>query len=105
MRGPSQALTLLLVAAIGSGSAPAGSQEPPVFGVQAAAVIVDVVVRDKKGRLVRDLTAADFEAYEDGVKQTLASFRVVDNAPATPEQPCRRVRPPPRRRRRAARPR
>ena len=32
------------------------SPPPPVFGAQTAAVVVDVVVRDKKGNLVRDLT-------------------------------------------------
>jgi VWFA-related protein len=52
-----------------------------VFSAEAAAVLVDVVVRDKKGRLVKDLTASDLELYEDGVKQSVASFRVVDNQP------------------------
>src|SRR5262245_30359652 len=55
------------------------SPEPPVFGVEATTVLVDVVVRDKKGRPVRDLAASDFEVYEEGVKQTVDSFRVVDN--------------------------
>ena len=31
------------------------------------AVLVDVVVRDRRGQPVRDLTAADFEVLEDGV--------------------------------------
>jgi VWFA-related protein len=66
------------------GSGPVGAQErpagePPVFAVQTATVVVDVVVRDRKGRLVRDLTASDFEVYEDGDRQTIGSFRVVDN--------------------------
>ncbi len=43
-------------------------------------VLFDVVVRDKKGRVVRDLTATDFEVYEDGVKQELGSFRFVSSA-------------------------
>jgi VWFA-related protein len=55
--------------------------EPPVFGVQASAVLLDVVVRDKKGNLVRDLAASDFEVYEDGARQTLDSFRVFDVRP------------------------
>jgi VWFA-related protein len=58
---------------------------PPVFSTQTAAVVVDVVVRDKKGRLARDLSAQDFEVTEDGVKQSLVSFRVVDNQPVEPE--------------------
>jgi VWFA-related protein len=40
-------------------------------------VALDIVVRDKKGRPVRDLTAADFEIYEDGVRQQIKSFRLV----------------------------
>jgi VWFA-related protein len=58
---------------------PAQPPETPVFGVQAASVLLDLVVRDRKGKLVRDLTAADFEVYEDGVLQTVDSFRVVNN--------------------------
>src|SRR5215471_5039351 len=39
-------------------------------------VVVDVVVRDKKGRPVKDLSAADFEIYEDGAKQQIQSFQL-----------------------------
>ena len=59
--------------------------EVPVFGTSTAAVVVDVVVRDKKGKLVRDLTAADFTVLEDGAPQAIESLRVVDNAPAAEE--------------------
>ena len=38
------------------------------------AVLVDVVVRDRRGQPVRDLTQADFEVLEDGVTQTIGSF-------------------------------
>ena len=41
------------------------------------AVLVDVVVRDRRGQPVRDLTAADFEVLEDGVAQTIGSFTSV----------------------------
>jgi VWFA-related protein len=64
------------------GQAPTTAPEIPVFGAQTAAVVVDVVVRDKKGRLVRDLTAADFTVLEDGAPQAVESLRVVDTAPA-----------------------
>ena len=66
--------------------APGPASPPPVFGAQTAAVVVDVVVRDKKGNLVRDLTAADFTVLEDGVAQTVDSLRIVDTAPASPQQ-------------------
>ncbi len=64
------------------------AQEVPTFGVGTAAVTLDVVVRDKKGRAVRDLKASDFEVYEDGVRQTVDSFRLhgkaVEEAPVAP---------------------
>ena len=40
-------------------------------------VQLDVVVKDKKGRPVRDLKAEDFEVFEDGVAQKVESFRLV----------------------------
>ena len=44
----------------------------------------DVVVRDKKGRMIKDLSASDFEVYEDGIKQEISSFRFV-SSPGTAE--------------------
>lgn len=40
-------------------------------------VLLDMVVRDKKGRLVKNLAASDVEVYEDGVLQKLESFRLI----------------------------
>jgi VWFA-related protein len=40
------------------------------------AVVVDLVVRDKRGLPVTDLTAADFEVTEDEVPQAIGSFRL-----------------------------
>jgi len=67
------------------GQTPSSAPDVPVFGASTAAVVVDVVVRDKKGKLVRDLTAADFTVLEDGATQAVESLRVVDNAPAAEE--------------------
>ncbi|HEY6332592.1 MAG TPA: VWA domain-containing protein, partial [Blastocatellia bacterium] len=47
-------------------------------------VVLDVVVRDKKGNAVKDLSASDFEVSEDGKKQEIESFRLHDQ-PAVPE--------------------
>src|SRR5260221_5804244 len=47
-----------------------GSTFPSAVGL----VRVDVVVTDKPGRPVSDLSAADFALSEDGVHQTLNSF-------------------------------
>ncbi|HEU4388364.1 MAG TPA: VWA domain-containing protein [Blastocatellia bacterium] len=40
-------------------------------------VMLDVFVRDKKGRPLKNLGAADFEVYEDGVKQRIESLQFV----------------------------
>ncbi len=57
------------------------------------AVLVDVVVRDRRGQPVRDLTQADFELLEDGVAQPIGSFSpmfaaAAPVAPATPAAPA-----------------
>lgn len=82
----------------------AGGQDP-TFRVQIDAVTTDVIVKDDKGQFVADLSKEDFEIYEDGVKQTIASMTMshggrVTNVleappPAAPEgiilPPVRRV--------------
>src|SRR5262245_66336924 len=40
-------------------------------------VVLDAVVRDKKGRAVKDLQASDFQVFEDGKPQDVRSFRLV----------------------------
>src|SRR6266550_156958 len=40
-------------------------------------VVLDAVVKDKKGRAIKDLTAADFQISEDGVPQEVRSFRLI----------------------------
>src|SRR6266545_3795017 len=73
------ALPAVPVVAAGPQAAPAVPRRPeqvPTFEVGTAVVTLDIVVRDKKGRAVRDLKASDFEVFEDGVKQTIDSFRV-----------------------------
>jgi len=40
-------------------------------------VALDLVVRDKKGRQVKNLKPGDVEIYEDGVRQQILSFRMV----------------------------
>lgn len=52
-------------------------QNPDTIVVEKSEVVIDAVVRDKKGRPVTNLTAADFVVYEDGVRQQISSFRLV----------------------------
>ena len=65
---------MVLAAGAVSASEPAAR---PVFPGETSAVVLDVVVRDGHGGVARGLTAADFEVFEDGVRQTLESFQVV----------------------------
>jgi VWFA-related protein len=41
-----------------------------------AEVLLEVVVRDRRGRLVRNLKPEDIEIYENGVKQDIRAFRL-----------------------------
>ena len=58
---------------------------PATFKVGVDIVSIDAVVTDRQGRVVRDLTAADFDVLQDGKRQkvTLAQFVPVA-APAAP---------------------
>jgi VWFA-related protein len=57
-----------------AGQTTATAPDRQSFMSGATAILVDVVVRDKKGAPVTDLSAADFEVFEDGVPQQLDSF-------------------------------
>ena len=50
--------------------------------IGAKEVLLDVIARDKKGRNVRDLKPEEIEIYEDGVKQTITSFRLLETTVA-----------------------
>jgi VWFA-related protein len=49
-------------------------QSVPAIHATSELVLVNVVARDKKGNLVRDLKQQDFTVLEDGQKQQVASF-------------------------------
>ena len=58
---------------------------PATFRADTALVVLDLVVRDKKGQSVRDLRADEIQVYEDGVRRDVAAFRLVEaGAPAPP---------------------
>jgi VWFA-related protein len=83
------AIVLILAAVVR-----AGAQQPPAPRADrtvqegVTAVLVDVVVRDKRGQPVRDLTRADFGILEDGIAQPIGSFTPV--FPAAPAAPAAR---------------
>jgi VWFA-related protein len=55
-------------------------QQPqrPVFGARIDSVSVDVVVTDRQGRPVTDLTIDDFEVIENRAPQTIESFKLIE---------------------------
>jgi VWFA-related protein len=58
-------------------SAPTAAQEPPIAAFKSSIDVVRIsaVVRDHKGRFVRDLSARDFEILDGGEPQRIADFR------------------------------
>jgi hypothetical protein len=49
-------------------------QPTPAIRATTELVLVNVVARDKKGNLIRDLKQQDFSVLEDGQKQQISSF-------------------------------
>src|ERR1019366_2257288 len=72
---------------------PGGAPPGPVIHATVDEVALDLVVRDKKGRLVKNLASADVEIYEDGVRQQIRSLRLV-TGDAAPAQPVSRAEQP-----------
>src|SRR5690348_7193862 len=102
-------LSLLLIVVIGvspvlvfgqTATPPPPPMEPQdqddVIRVRSNEVRLDIVVKDKKGRPIKDLKASDFEVMEDGVAQKVESFRFVSReaAPVTAENKSNPAAPP-----------
>ncbi|PYQ43114.1 MAG: hypothetical protein DMF77_10990 [Acidobacteria bacterium] len=96
---------LLLVLALGGSARAQAPREkpasPPTFRVDTGVVMLDVVVRDKKGRLVRDLRPDEIQVFEDGARQEITAVRFVETgresvtATATAGAPAAPARPEP----------
>ncbi|HEX8881143.1 MAG TPA: VWA domain-containing protein [Candidatus Acidoferrum sp.] len=88
---------LLMAGLLFETAAPLGARQaqqlpsaPSRISVTTELVLVNVVARDKKGNLVRDLKKEDFTLFEDGKKQEISTFDFenVDEAlPAGPAEP------------------
>lgn len=65
--------------AAGSSTGPstASDAQRPTFRAAVDSVSVDVIVTDKQGRAVTDLTPADFEVREAGKPQTIDTFKLI----------------------------
>ncbi|MGH9313282.1 MAG: VWA domain-containing protein, partial [Vicinamibacterales bacterium] len=55
----------------------------PRFRSSVQAVAVTAVVRDRKGRFLRDLSRGDFEVFDRGVKRSISDFKSETSAPAS----------------------
>jgi VWFA-related protein len=62
------------VSVVAASRTAARAQQVPVFRGGVDVVNLGVTVTDKKGNLVTDLTAADFDVTEDGRRQTVSYF-------------------------------
>jgi len=61
---------------------PEASGQKPAFQSNAEETVIDVVVRDKKGRLVKDLKDSDFTVTDGGQTRPIKSFRIVEGTEA-----------------------
>jgi len=62
--------------------APATESQKPSFKSNVEETVIDVVVRDKKGRLVKDLKESDFTVTDAGQTRPIKSFRIVEGTEA-----------------------
>ena len=77
MTSRARSLAALLAVVLSTGGSLSGQQPPagqPIFRSTVNLVLVDVVVRDKKGAIVTGLTKDDFQLVEDGRPQQILTF-------------------------------
>jgi VWFA-related protein len=74
---------LLLAPSLQSQNPPAPAGPVTTIPVDVKVVTLPVTVRDKKGKIVRDLTKDDFDLEEDGKPQTIRYFSQETNLPLT----------------------
>jgi VWFA-related protein len=80
-------LLFVLSLSICHGQAPPAAPDA-TFRSGAQEVLLDVVVRDKKGQRVTNLEPSDLEVYDNGVKRQITSFKLVEGGTTaiTPEE-------------------
>jgi VWFA-related protein len=92
-------ILIAAVLAAGTAAAPVLCQQQPTVKTNVEEVLLDLVVRDKKGKPVTDLKPEDLSVTDNGAKQAILSFRLVRGAEAlsasgatTPLDPLRQIR-------------
>ena len=63
---------------------PAPAKDQTTIKTNVDEVLMDIVVRDKKGKPVYDVKPGDVTVTDNGVKQKLSSFRMVQGGEAVP---------------------
>src|SRR5437879_3998323 len=63
-------------------AAPAPVEQPPTVKTSVEEVLLDIIVRDKKGKPITDLKAEELTVIDNGAPQTITSFRLVRGAEA-----------------------
>jgi VWFA-related protein len=78
-------VSLLLQGLLLAQALPAQDQSSYIFHAETEVVLVNVTVRDKSGKFVRNLKPEDFKVLEDGKPQKILSFDIenTDMLPAT----------------------
>ena len=56
---------------------PSTQEQAPTFRADVTLITNDVIVRDNDGQFVSDLVKEDFEIFEDGIKQEIASLVLI----------------------------
>lgn len=74
----------LMVAGLAAQTPPpaAAPDDKTSFKAGAEETVLDVVVRDKKGKLVKDLKESDFTVLDNGTQRPVKSFRIVEGTEA-----------------------
>ena len=85
MKAVSCLLTLVMALPLNAQNA-VSKREEAVFKAAAKEVLLDVVVRDKKGNLIRNLKQEDVQVSDDGVVQKILSFRLRTGAELSTEE-------------------
>jgi Ca-activated chloride channel family protein len=80
-RGASLVLVALAVAGLRGQDAPRPSR--PMFRSGVDLVSVAAVVRDRRGEVIRTLTRADFEVYDNGVLRPIVEFSPAEEGPVS----------------------
>src|SRR5438105_2862644 len=73
-------VNIFLIATLLAPGQTAPPQQTPVIQTTSNEVLLDVVVRDKKGKSLRDLDAANFHITDNGEPVKVTHFRLVDRA-------------------------